>query len=282
MPTLLTAANGTLGSTLAPLLTGSGHPVIRASRTPAPASAGTVRLDYDDPATFPAALRGVTTLFLIAPFLGPSSDRRLAAFLDAAGAAGVQHVVVNSAQLAALSEEFVLRRLERRVEAAVPRWTHLRSHWYMSSITRGIFTPRLRAGEFALPVGPGDRIPYVAVEDVARVAARILLDPAPHAGRVYELTGPEALDGPQVAAACARAWARPVVFRSLGEAAYADGCRAAGLDEGAVGMLLELFAAVRDGCGARTTDTVRQLTGRHPRTLSQVLAPSEAAVTANP
>jgi uncharacterized protein YbjT (DUF2867 family) len=187
-------------------------------------------------------------------------------------AAGVGHFVVNSAQLAASSENFVLRRLERLVEAHGRSWTHLRSQWYMSSLTRGLFTPMLRGGEFALPVAREDRIAYVAVEDVADVAAAVLTDPEAHAGRAYQLTGPEGLDGPTVAARCSGAWNRRVDFRPLDEATYARRCRAAGLGEGTIGLLLELFAAIRDGHGAHVSTTVRDLTGHAPRTLQHVLA----------
>jgi uncharacterized protein YbjT (DUF2867 family) len=44
-----------------------------------------------------------------------------------------------------------------------------------------------------LPFGTGRTSP-VAVADVARVAATILADPAPHVGHVYELTGPRSED----------------------------------------------------------------------------------------
>jgi uncharacterized protein YbjT (DUF2867 family) len=43
-------------------------------------------------------------------------------------------------------------------------------------------------GTITLPFGSGHTSP-VAVDDVARVVATVLRDPAPHIGQVYELTG---------------------------------------------------------------------------------------------
>jgi uncharacterized protein YbjT (DUF2867 family) len=43
------------------------------------------------------------------------------------------------------------------------------------------------------------------VDDVARVVATVLRDPAPHIGRVYELTGPRSVDMTELAAAFSRA-----------------------------------------------------------------------------
>jgi NAD(P)H dehydrogenase (quinone) len=62
-----------------------------------------------------------------------------------------------------------------------------------------------------LPFGAGRTSP-VSATDVARVAASILADPAPHIGRVYELTGPRSEDMQAVAAEYASALGRPVRY----------------------------------------------------------------------
>src|SRR6478736_570621 len=48
-------------------------------------------------------------------------------------------------------------------------------------------------GRIELPFGRGKTNP-VAAADVARVVAAVLTDPAPHLGRIYELTGPLSQD----------------------------------------------------------------------------------------
>jgi hypothetical protein len=58
----------------------------------------------------------------------------------------------------------------------------------------------LRQGQYLLPVGPRDEIAYVAVQDVAEVAALVLAAPEQHVGKLHELTGSASLDGPTVAA----------------------------------------------------------------------------------
>ncbi|MER6082432.1 hypothetical protein [Streptomyces sp. NPDC001833] len=58
-------------------------------------------------------------------------------------------------------------------------------------------------GTIALPFGTGRTSP-IAVDDVARVIATVLRDPAPRIGQVYELTGPrEAGRGPVLRAPAA-------------------------------------------------------------------------------
>ncbi|MFF2517532.1 NAD(P)H-binding protein [Streptomyces sp. NPDC058086] len=66
-------------------------------------------------------------------------------------------------------------------------------------------------GTIALPFGTGRTSP-VAVDDVARVVATVLRDPAPHVGHVYELTGPRTVDMTEMAEEFSRALGRPVSY----------------------------------------------------------------------
>ena len=66
-------------------------------------------------------------------------------------------------------------------------------------------------GTIALPFGTGRTSP-VAVDDVARVVATVLRDPAPHIGQVYELTGPRSVDMTELAEEFSRALGRPVSY----------------------------------------------------------------------
>jgi uncharacterized protein YbjT (DUF2867 family) len=66
-------------------------------------------------------------------------------------------------------------------------------------------------GTIALPFGTGRTSP-VAVDDVARVVATVLRDPAPHVGHVYELTGPRTVDLTEMAEEFSRALGRPVTY----------------------------------------------------------------------
>src|SRR3954447_15713047 len=66
-------------------------------------------------------------------------------------------------------------------------------------------------GTIALPFGTGRTSP-VAVDDVARVVATVLRDPAPHSGHVYELTGPHSVTMTELAEAFSRALDRPVSY----------------------------------------------------------------------
>ncbi|HEX2401722.1 MAG TPA: NAD(P)H-binding protein, partial [Mycobacterium sp.] len=64
-------------------------------------------------------------------------------------------------------------------------------------------------GVLALPFGTGRTSP-ISADDVARVVATLLRDPADRIGQIYELTGPEVLDINGLAEQYSRALNRPI------------------------------------------------------------------------
>src|SRR3974390_2105838 len=75
--------------------------------------------------------------------------------------------------------------------------------------------PRVRdADELALPMGGGKTSPLAAV-DVARAVSIILADPAPHIGRIYNLTGLESADLDHYARDFSKALGRTIRYRDV-------------------------------------------------------------------
>src|SRR5262249_2318865 len=78
--------------------------------------------------------------------------------------------------------------------------------------------------ELALPMGGGKTSPISAV-DVARAVATILDDPAPHIGKIYDLTGPESADLDHYARAFSDPLGKPLRYRDVPLAAWSEGLR---------------------------------------------------------
>ncbi|GAB2712595.1 NAD(P)H-binding protein [Kitasatospora kifunensis] len=89
---------------------------------------------------------------------------------------------------------------------------HVRPTVFLENpLFRLAFAGVARTGSLRLPFGTGRTSP-IAVRDVAAVVAQILADPAPHIGRVHELTGPVSQDLTAVAAELSTALNRPVGY----------------------------------------------------------------------
>ncbi len=69
----------------------------------------------------------------------------------------------------------------------------------------------LQKGFFAEPIGRGAFCP-ISVDDIGNAAAEVLLNPHPHVNKIYELTGPKALSGAQIAHRLSKVIGKPVQF----------------------------------------------------------------------
>jgi uncharacterized protein YbjT (DUF2867 family) len=127
-------------------------------------------------------------------------------------------------------------------------------------------------GTLELPFGAGRTSP-VATEDVSRVVATILRDPAKHVGQVYELTGPRTLDMTGVAAEFSAALGREVSYVDVPLDRWRTEVLAkAGLPPHTEQHIATMARLHRENRYDRSTDDVERVTGERPRTVEQFVA----------
>lgn len=228
----VTGATGRLGGRIARRLADAGvaqRLLVRdVRRAPVLPGATAARAPYGDTDALRQALRGVHTVLMVS---ATESEDRLGqhlSFIRAARAAGVQHIVYTSFFGAAPEATFRLARThwhtEQALRAAGPAWTFLRDCLYADFLP-GMVEDVADGGVIRGPAGNG-RVAAVAQDDVADVAAAVLLRPAAHAGRTYDLTGPEELALADIAAILSRAQGRPIRYEEEDtEQAYASRAR---------------------------------------------------------
>src|SRR5215475_6760868 len=178
--------------------------------------------DLTRPETVAAALEGVRRMYFAMPV---SPDHLLAATVVATVAReyGQLDALVDISQMtvsqmtATSTTESHQQRLHWLAEQ-VFNWSglpvvHIRPTVFLDTPLFTTMAARSiqENGTIALPFGEGRTSP-VAVDDVARVVAAVLRDPAPHIGHVYELTGPRSVNMTELAAAFSRALGRPVSY----------------------------------------------------------------------
>ena len=292
MTILVTAATGTVGRHVVRALTERGAPVRAFVRDPGRAAhllGPGVELasgDLADPASLRRAMAGVDRLFLACGNIGGQVDLEKTA-IDAAAAAGVTRVVKLSGPDADVASPLIFERwhgeIERHLAASGLPAIRLRPRTYMTNLM-AYAGSIAQTGMLFAPAGTA-AISFVDPRDVGDVAAGALLG-AGREGRVYTLTGPEAITFERVAKELSAAIGKPVGYVAVGD----DDARRAMIGDGLPPMVADaivaIFASQKAGSMADTTDAVRELTGRAPRSITdfarEVFAPAMAGATGAP
>jgi len=270
----VTGSTGHLGVRVVDLLGDAvDRLVVRdASRAPQPPWAPQVTVAaYADGEAARAALAGVDVLFMVSGAESPTRRQEHRTFVEAAGAAGVGHVVYTSFAGASPDALFTLGRDHADTEAAIRtsgmRCTFLRDSFYADALT-------LFAGDDGVIHGPAGqgRVALVTRDDVAHAAAAVLRDPASHIGATYTLTGPEAvtlteatarlsavLEGSAVLGSSVTGRTFRFVDQTL-EQAYTSR-RQWSQEQWQLDAWVSTYTAIRDGEVAAVTADVERLTG---------------------
>ncbi len=262
---LVTGGTGRVGGQVVSALLAAGEEVRVLARDPAraslPAGVEVVRGDLTDPASVESALVGVSAVFLL---WGADSDDTAPAVVDAIAGQARRVVYLSamgipddpSAELDPILSSH--RRLEWLIERSGLQWTFVRAGG-LASNTLG-WAQDIRAdGVVRAPFGGVPRA-LVHERDVAAVASLALTEDG-HAGRRYEVSGPEIVSGEEQVRAIADALDRPLRLETLAREDARDRLVAMTGDEAmADGMLdaWERMAAEPDP----PTDTFEALTGR--------------------
>jgi NAD(P)H dehydrogenase (quinone) len=116
-------------------------------------------------------------------------------------------------------------------------------------------------GRVELPFGLGRTNP-VAAADVARVVAAVLADPAPHLGRIYELTGPRSQDMHGIAREFSEALNREVTYSDIPPENWERELKTLGLPGHLIAHVVTMGELHRAGRYDRLADGVQRVTGR--------------------
>lgn len=271
---LLTGANGQVSKATIAALQGSGHTLIGLVRDPAKGTELGIELrtgDLDKPRTLEGKFDGVDVAFLLSP-PGALASYQQSNAIHAAKQAGVKHIVRMSAIGAAHDAPTLNGRIHalsdtELAHSGIP-YTIVKPHFFAQNML--MTAPSIAAqGTFYFALGDA-KLPMVDVGDIAASVAAILKNPAPHAGKTYTLTGPEAISMHQFAAAVGEAIGKQVTYVAVPVSAAVDNFEKMGLDDYNQVALRDYFIAYSGGWQSGVTDAVKQLTGRAPRGINEL------------
>lgn len=212
--------------------------------------------DLRDPAALREACTGVDSLFLVSSPTPDQVELELNA-IESAEATGVGRIVkISNIPIPGLETGLHgnHRAIERRLVESTCAATIVQPSFFTSVIDKQ--SEVLAGGHVVLPTGAG-KIAWIDPSDIGAVAAEALV--RDDLDGPLQITGPEALDGDEVAE-------RLGVKRiDLPLNRWRETVVASGLDPWLADSSVHLFEAVARGALADTTDTVERVLGRPPR-----------------
>jgi uncharacterized protein YbjT (DUF2867 family) len=155
----------------------------------------------------------------------------------------------------------------------VLRWSglpvvYMRPTAFMEVFFLQLCSPTIRRnGVIMLPFGSGKTSPIAAV-DVGRCVTAVLADPAPHIGKIYELTGPSSDTLAQVAEQYASALGRKISYVDVPVEPWEEELRQSGMSSHVTAHLITMAAMHRQNRYDRHTDDVEKLTGSPPMSIA--------------
>jgi uncharacterized protein YbjT (DUF2867 family) len=237
----------------------------------APAGCEPVLADYADKQSLRKALEGVTSVYVVCSPI-PQLVELESNMVEACKESGGKHVVLSSAMGAGdCGKSFPSwhRKVEDKLKSTGLSFTILRPNGFLQNIVAFNAASIRAQGAFYAAMGDA-RVSYLDVGDIAVVAVKALQGGA-HAGKTYELNGPEAISNQELAKRISKVAGRAVNFVDIPENAQRDAMLGLGMPDWQVTALLELQQYYKQGGGGKTDTLLKTLIEGDPITLDQYL-----------
>ena len=271
---LVTGATGTVGSEVVKQLSTKGaniraccHTLSKADKIKGP-GVEIVEFDYGKPETVEAAFKGVEKLFLMTPAV-ENMVEITAQLVEEAKKAGVKYIV----KLSAMNAEAGIPPLswhgqaEKIIEESGILFTFLRPNSFMRNIIF-LFGQTIKAQNAMYSTAGEGKVGYVDVRDVAAVAVEALIGDG-HEGKIYTITGPEAISYIQVAEILSVVLGRKISHVNISEEDARKGVKEAGLPDWMINAFIEGHRMIREGRSSVVLPTVEDVTGKKPRSFEK-------------
>ncbi len=264
---LVVGASGTVGSELSRLLEEQGYSVRATTSKPVKEdSSSLVHLNLATGEGITKAFESVDKAFFLSPPGYANQYAMLSPLIQEAKRRGLKKVVLMTAMGANASEDTPFRRAEIELEKSGLAYNIIRPNWFMQNFNTFWIQGIREQGKILLPAGNA-KVSFIDARDIASVAAKLLTTDEFN-NKDFDLTGPESVDHAQVAAAISKVTGKTITYQEIKPEELKAGLLAAGLPKDYTDFLLLIMGFLREGYSARTTDNVKAITGKAPRTLA--------------
>ena len=225
-----------------------------------------VTFDWDKPETFAGALKGITTVYIVPPPV-VTSDFHLKAkpFIEAAKKAGFKHIVVSTA-LYSDNPDSIFFGTEALVKNSGIDFTIIRPSFVFQNFFNQ-FLQSVRDGVILAPSEKG-KTSYVDIRNVGEASSVVLKNPSAHKGKIYAITGSEALTHSQIAGIFSQQLSKQVVHISPSVEEYKKRLASFNVPDFLHEFLAVLYGTIAKGQWQEVSNDYTLLTGKNATTFA--------------
>ncbi|WP_296386409.1 NAD(P)H-binding protein [Winogradskyella sp.] len=264
---LVIGGTGKTGRKVVSKLSEAGHNVRIGSRSATPS------FDWNNPETWTEALQGIDKVYITF-----QPDLAVPGALDAIEELTKQAKQNHVKKLVLLSGkgEREAELCEQVVIHSGLDYTIVRASWFNQNFSESFFLEPILHGFVALPQADV-KVPYVDTDDIADVAVEALLQDK-HNGKIYQLTGPQALTFREAIATISEVIKKNIAFTPIAISAYTNIMKEQGVPADFIWLVEYLFTEVLGNPNnSEITNDIENVLGRKPKDFKQYV--EETALT---
>ena len=272
-------ATGNTGRAVVKELKQLGHDSICVVRNPDKAkevlgtNVRTIVAELTDRPALESGFKGVTSVFVVTGH-NPNMVEQQNNVLDAALEAGVQYLVRVSGSrfLIVPDSPSIIGRghyaIEERLRGSGMKWVILRPGLFMQNTFAQAASIKSDS-KIVLPFAADLPLAFIDVRDTAAVGARVLLDPVPHLGKIYEFTGVLSNFG-EFADVFSQVLGRRITYVPVTAEQAEQAMKARGMPDWLIThQLTAAQIAANGGLSTEKTEPIRNIVHRAPITTKQ-------------
>ncbi|GAB3201561.1 uncharacterized protein YbjT (DUF2867 family) [Pontibacter aydingkolensis] len=276
---LVTGATGTVGCEVVKQLSmidgdlrvrAGVHSIIKGENLKRLPGVEIVEMDFEDQESLHAAFTHVDKLFLVTP-MAKDQVQMAKTLVDEAKKAGVKHIVKLSVMGADAEPGLQLGRWHRETEKYIEdsgiAYTFLRPASFMQNFVNYCGDTIKQEGKIYMPTGDG-KVGYIDARDIAAVGVEALTGEG-HEGKVYELTGPDAISHGEAARILSEVTGKQVEYVDVSGDAARKSMNEQGTPDWMADAMMELYDAHKAGYSEEVLDSVKAITDRKPHSFRQ-------------
>ncbi len=230
----------------------------------------TVRFDFEDVSTFLPALQGMDLVFLLRPPQLADVPKYFKPLIAEAVNSNVKHIIFLSVQGVENSRIIPHHKIEKLILESKLAYTFLRPAYFMQNFTTTLKKYIVTKLQIFLPAGKA-KFTIIDVDDIGKVAAKILTEPDLHVDKSYDLTNGELLTFTQMALMLSSGLNKPIQFISPDLLRFYLVKRKEKMPVMLIFVMIMLHYFPRFQKEPVNTDWVKIISGSEPKTFAQFI-----------